>query len=130
PFAQMFSNQGQFFWVFLIATEYSLAKCKQSNAEDQPAGLQSKKIGCWRSLRVQEPIQLSISRRNTNVCIIPEKIAVQVHIVLVEPPEPCHPVWIQHMDDDQGAIFGEPWQIGQQLKLDRRSCEPLNAVDT
>src|SRR5947207_167034 len=98
--------------------------------QDQPANFESKKIGCWRTWRVEEQIELSISRRNTTVCVIRQKVAVQIYIVLVEPTEPGHPVWIQHMDNDHGAILGKRWQAVHQLKLDSRSREPLNAVKT
>src|SRR5689334_8942361 len=78
---QLLSSEEQSFWIFILSAHYSLLQACHAIAENQPAGLQHKKIEGGSTLRIEEPIELSVTRGSAAVCVIGEKIPVQVHVV-------------------------------------------------
>ncbi len=57
-----------------------------------------------------------------------QEVAIQVHVVLIESPQPGHAERIENVDEHEGRIVRNRRKVLEQAQLDRRTSERLDAV--
>jgi len=59
-----------------------------------------------------------------------QEVSIEIDVVLVCSPNPCHSERIQNVNENQRRVFGERRQSIEELKLDSGAGKPLDAVNT